>query len=116
MHETGLAQEIVNIVEEIARQHSPKQVIRITLNIGEMVAVVPDMLKFAFQAIVENTPLNNARLEVQIIPVTAVCNKCRKSFHISQFEFSCPYCSSVDLTVRSGDEFLIKELEFKECP
>ncbi len=116
MHETGLAQEIFNIVTDIAGQHAPKQVVRISLNVGEMVAVVPDMLEFAFRAIVEDTPLKNAKLDIHVIPLTAVCQSCRKSFDITQFEFSCPFCQSPDITVKTGNEFIIKELELSECP
>lgn len=111
MHEMAMAQEIINIVNNILSDHSGKILKKVCVKIGEMVVVVPESLDFSYDALIQNTPLQNSHLEIEIIQITAVCENCHKEFNISQFEFSCPYCHSQKIKVKSGNELYISELE-----
>ncbi len=110
MHELSLAQNIIAIVKEtLDRQPdvSPKTV---RVSIGEMVAVVPKLLHHAYDALIADTPLQGSKLDITIIPVTAICHSCRKTFGLDEYEFLCPNCQSSDIEVLTGDEFFIKDL------
>jgi len=111
MHEVGIANEIINIINGIMSEHPGKTVGKVKVIIGEMTAVVPDSLTFAYTALTENTELQQSQLDIEIIPVCAKCNICSKSFDIKEFEFKCPFCLSQDITVNNGNELYIKELE-----
>ena len=111
MHEMGMAQEIIRIVSSILEEHPGKQLKKVFVKIGEFAAVVPDSLKFSYQALIAETPLQGSELVIEIVPITAECQNCHKTFGISQFEFHCPYCQSTQINLKSGDELRISELE-----
>jgi hydrogenase nickel incorporation protein HypA/HybF len=111
MHELAMAQEIVSTVTEILKQHPGKVVRKVHLKVGELAAVVPDSLKFSYDSIIPNTPLQNSTLKIEIVPISAICNKCEKTFSIDEMDFCCPNCGSQDVNVQTGNELLISNLE-----
>jgi len=116
MHETALAQNIIDIAQETGRTHPEATIKTVRVIIGEMIAIVPELLHHAYDSLVSNTPLCQSKLDIKIIPVSAECMHCRRSFGVQEFEFSCPYCHSNRITVKSGNEFYIEELEVESCP
>jgi len=111
MHEFSLAQNIYDIVLETVRKENVDKVHSIKLEIGKLMAVVPESLLFCFEMISEGTPLEDTKLEIDEVPVKAHCQKCRKEFEVGEFLFICPHCESRDLTVISGKDMFIKSLE-----
>ena len=110
MHETAIAQDIISIVDETLASHPDATVKTVNVSIGEMVAVVPELLQHAYSSLTAETRLEGSILEITIIPITAICHSCEKSFGLDEFEFSCPFCKSVAIEVKTGDEFFINEL------
>jgi len=111
MHEMAMAQEIINIVNTTLSDHPGKIATKVCVKIGEMAAVVPESLEFSYNALIQKTNLQKSHLEIEIIPITASCEKCHQEFDISDFEFFCPYCHSQQIRIKSGDELYISELE-----
>lgn len=111
MHETGIAAEIINIINQTLQDRPTAAVRQVRVLIGELTAVLPESLNFAYRALTENTPLHNSRLDITIIPVQAQCRACHQSFAIQEFTFACPFCGGSDLEVISGNELYIKEIE-----
>ena len=116
MHELSIAQDIISIVTETLKTHPNNKVKIVRLNIGETIAVVPELLHHAYDAMIFDTPLQQSSLEIDIIPVTAVCSTCNHSFGLSEFEFACPVCFSNDIRIKSGNDFYVKEIEVESCP
>ncbi|MBN1561353.1 hydrogenase maturation nickel metallochaperone HypA [candidate division KSB1 bacterium] len=110
MHETAIAHDIIDIVEETlaSSRAGSLQIVRVT--IGEMVAVVPDLLQHAYDSLISGTRIDGSKLEITIIPISAICHSCQKTFGLDEFEFCCPACQSVHIEVKTGNEFYIKEL------
>jgi len=111
MHETGIATEIINIINETMRNRPAVVVRQVRVMIGELTAVLPESLVFAYHALTENTALQNSRLVITIIPVQAYCRTCNKPFTVQEFTFACPFCGQSDIDVTSGNELYIKEIE-----
>jgi hydrogenase nickel incorporation protein HypA/HybF len=61
MHELSLTHEIVCIVCEAARGHRIRNV---RLEIGAMSCVSPEAIEFCFQAVVQGTLAEGARLDI----------------------------------------------------
>ena len=83
----------------------------VSIKVGQLVAVVPDLLKFSYETIITGTPLQQSNLSIEIVPVSAYCKKCNQNFFIDEVEFYCPQCHSPELSLESGDELLISHLE-----
>ncbi len=115
MHEMSIAQSIVEIVEEtMAGQNGNGKLKEVVVEIGELVAVVPDSLEFCYQALVQDTPYTDSKIRIEILPLTGNCTDCNKQFHVENFMFNCPYCDSVTIEILSGqNELNIKYLEIE---
>jgi len=115
MHEMSIAHDIIAIVNETLKSHPDSRVKTVHLSVGEMVAVVPELLHHAYSAMTSETPLQNSALDIDIIPITAVCSSCQHKFGLDEFEFACPVCNSSDIRILTGNDFYIKELEVEPC-
>lgn len=113
MHETSIAQNIIAIVQETLKEQpaSASSVKTVRVVLGEMIAVVPELLHHAYDSLVSNTQLEQSRLEISIIPISAHCLSCDYTFGLKEFDFSCPGCHSSNIEVQTGNEFFIKEIE-----
>jgi len=107
MHELGIAQEIVAIVAEHARE---AKVTRVVLEIGRHAMILPDAIRFCFDLCSEGTVAEGAQLEIREIPGRARCRECGEEFALEQ-PFGLCDCGSADLQWLTGDEIKVKELE-----
>lgn len=111
MHEMSIAQNIVEIIEEITKEQNAQYVTRVVVEVGELVAVVPDSLQFCYQALTAGTALEQSQLIIREVPAQARCNECGRSFHSDSLFFVCPHCQSTRVEIVQGQELKIKELE-----
>jgi hydrogenase nickel incorporation protein HypA/HybF len=111
MHELSIAQNIVDIV----LQHLPEEtndVVRIVkIRVGVLSGIVSKSLDFCFSSIVADTPLRDARLDIEDIPVEARCLTCEHSFSNDDVSvYICPDCGSKDLHFLKGTELEVVEI------
>jgi len=111
MHEMSIAQSILNIVDEYMVKENGRNLMEVAVEVGELVAVVPDSLTFCYEALVEDTPYKESKLTIKIIPLTGTCTECNRLFKIDNFEFVCPNCNSSGIEVKGGQELRISHLE-----
>ncbi len=116
MHETAIAKDILGIVNETLGEHPPQQLKTVYVVVGEMIAVVPELLQHAYHSLIVDTSLQHSKLDITIIPISGLCETCRAAFSLQDFEFLCPFCQSDNISVKTGNEFYIKELEVEPCP
>lgn len=112
MHELSIAQSIVDIVRQHAPDGVPVRAVRVA--VGRMSGVVPESLEFCFSAVVGDTMLEGARLEIDRIPVRADCAQCGNVFVVEEAAFACPACGGSDLKLISGTELQVIEIEIAE--
>ena len=110
MHELGLLAEIVDKIEEVAKENNVTEIETLVLDVGEYSGVVPDYLEDCFPAVIEGTMLAKTKLKLNIIKGKAYCHDCGKTFMIAGHEQNCPYCNSQKCEVIEGGEFVIKEI------
>ncbi len=114
MHELSVAQSIVDIV----LQHLPKgdhvAVKSVGLRLGEMAGIVPDSLEFCFGAITQGTQLEGATLTIEHVPLRVHCNDCGADGTIEPTLFACPLCGGRSLTMLSGREMQVRDIEVEE--
>lgn len=113
MHEVSIAEEIKEIVIEKLKEQKAKKIKTINLEIGKMTSVVPEALLFAFEIISKNTPLENAKINIEMVEIKAKCKNCKKVFSLNDFEYLCPFCNKTNLEMISGRELIIKSIEME---
>jgi hydrogenase nickel incorporation protein HypA/HybF len=111
MHEMSLAQNIIEIVEQVMHTNRVRRVRLIRLEVGEFTAVVPDSLSFCFEVMTKDTPLEGAKLEMIPVPLTGRCGHCKEEFRIRDHNFICPHCASAAIETIAGKELLVREIE-----
>ena len=111
MHELSIAQSLLEIIEEEARPYNGARVTWIKLRIGTLSAVVPDALRFAFEAITRGGIAEGAVLEIEEVPLTIRCHQCEEEFTIDDPFMVCPRCEGGDVEMVSGRELEIRSME-----
>ncbi|MBV8096046.1 MAG: hydrogenase maturation nickel metallochaperone HypA [Acetobacteraceae bacterium] len=106
MHELSLA---CSIVDACAERAGEARVLRVTVEVGQLAAVLPDALRFCFDVCAQGTVLEGAELEILEIPGRAVCDECGRSIFLSSPYGVCE-CGGL-LRIVSGTELRTKEME-----
>jgi hydrogenase nickel incorporation protein HypA/HybF len=114
MHELAVAQRLLEIVEQEARPYGGARVTRIRLRIGRLSAVVPDALRFAFDAITRGGAVEGAALEIEEVPLMIRCHQCQEVFMAEDPFMICPQCEGLDVEMVSGRELEIRSMEIAD--
>jgi hydrogenase nickel incorporation protein HypA/HybF len=114
MHELSLAREILEIVRQNLPLENGGNIKSVRLRIGEMAGVVPESLEFCFEALAQGTSIEGAAFIMEKIPLIVRCATCGKESRIEQTFFVCPLCNSRDLSIVSGRELEVSEIEIED--
>jgi hydrogenase nickel incorporation protein HypA/HybF len=115
MHEMGIVQNIMEILEEQARMHNVSKIVRVGLEFGALTAVMPDAVRFAFELLSKDGPAEGASLDITIIPLKVRCLECGAEHVMDEYQPMCPSCDSASLTFIEGrDEMRIAFMEVED--
>ena len=107
MHELGIAQEIVAIALESAGSRTVRHIV---VAIGRFTAVLPDAIRFCFDACTEGTSAAGASLEIIEVPGRGRCRACAAE-HTLDFPFGICGCGHTDFEWLAGDELQVRSVE-----
>jgi hydrogenase nickel incorporation protein HypA/HybF len=107
----GLMQSALDIVLRETAMQGASRVHRITLRIGQLAGVEPDALRFAFDAVVDGTSAEEAKLAIEEVPIVCYCETCCEEFRPVSMIFACSRCNRVSKDVRHGLELEVASLE-----
>lgn len=110
MHEIGVVIEVVSAVESFAKANGVTKIEKLVLQIGELSSMIPKYVEDCYPAAIGGTMLENAELEIEVMPGNGICKSCNAVFNLIQNKSKCPKCGSGDWDLLSGKEFLIKEI------
>lgn len=116
MHELSVAQGILDLVRRHVPAGRTNQVRRVELRLGRMAGVIPESLSFCFEALVTGSPLSQARLAIERVPVRGTCRECAAAFEIPEPVFLCPVCGGGRVSLTSGDEMQLVQIELADGP
>jgi hydrogenase nickel incorporation protein HypA/HybF len=115
MHELSIAQNILEIVEQHLPPGNGYAVKSVKLKLGELAGVVQDSLEFCFCAIIPGTRVAGATLDIERIPLRARCEQCYTVFAVEENDFSCSACGGSAVSVVSGRELQVTEIEIDDA-
>ena len=108
MHELAIAQAIADTVVSRAEHHD---VVRVDVRIGHFRQVVPDSLQFSWELLTADTDLAGCELVVDHVPAVITCEVCGQQTTLDAPILLCASCESSDVTLVSGQEFLVTSIE-----
>jgi len=111
MHELSVCQALLDQVRKTAYTHNAGSVGLITVRIGPLSGVEPNLLEQAF-SIARNGPMTaSATLVIETMPVSIRCRDCGNENEVRPNRLLCSQCASYRVDLTSGDELLLARVE-----
>ncbi len=116
MHETGIAAEIYAISRRAADANAGGRLVSVKVIVGELSAVEPDLLAFAWEAVTSGGADAASRLDVVWSPARQTCAGCGEIAERAQGTWLrlCPRCGGA-LRIEGGDELDVRDVTFEEA-
>ena len=111
MHELGLCDALLRMVDGIVAEEKLTAVHKITLEIGELSGVVPRFMTDCWTAVADGTCYAQTALVIETVPGAARCEDCGVEFRVNPDDLRCPVCHGSRLTPISGKDMTLKEIE-----
>ena len=111
MHELGIVFHIMDALEEVAKENGLTSIRRVTVELGEVSAVVADYLVDCWNwAVKKRDFLNGCTMEVEILPAVTHCEACGRDYGTVAHGRRGPHCGSEQTYLLTGSEITIKEI------
>jgi len=114
MHEMALAESMLEIVEQTARDTGAGCVTLVRIEIGALSHVEPEALRFCFDVVTRSSLADGARLDIRTTPGEAWCMPCGTTVPLPRLGDACPHCGSYQLAVSKGEAMRVLEIEVGE--
>jgi len=108
MHELSLTQTILDMVLKHAEE---RQIKHVNLLIGEFSDEREDAIRFYWDDLVKDTPIQNAELCFRQVDAEMQCLVCETIFHPEEETTVCPKCRSYRLKLLSGDDVRLESID-----
>jgi hydrogenase nickel incorporation protein HypA/HybF len=114
VHELSIATEIYRLCRARIPEPGPARLERVSVLIGELSAVEPDLLRFAWEALTSDGPDAGAVIEVEWRPARQVCDACAAEAGRARGEWNtvCPRCGR-PLRIEGGQELDVIRFSFR---
>lgn len=111
MHELGIVFHVLDSLEEVAKDNNLTKIQNVTLEIGEVSAVIPHYLSDCWNWSVKKRPLfHDCTLCIETLPAVTWCDDCKKEYETVTYGRICPYCKSERTWLLKGNEMNIKDI------
>ncbi len=113
MHEFSIVQSLLDLCEDNAKKNGAKKVLKVSIKVGKLSGVEPELLKTAFETFKLDTICDEALLEMSVQDVVIECRNCNQKSTLMNLEGCCPNCESEDISIIDGNEMYLMSLEME---
>ncbi len=111
MHELSVCLSLMQQVEQIASERNATRVTRITLHVGPLSGVEPDLLRHAYPLATAGTVAADAELVIETSDVVVRCSQCESETTVAANRLLCGSCGDFRTRVIAGDELTLMRVE-----
>ncbi len=111
MHELSVCIALIEQVEAIAREHGASTVSSLTVEIGPLSGVEPELLRNAWPLAAAGSVAEYAELLLETPAIVVKCSECGRESEARANRLLCGACGDYRTNVVSGDEMILKRLE-----
>jgi hydrogenase nickel incorporation protein HypA/HybF len=111
MHEYSIVQALVDRVDAETKAHGATSVQRVSITIGELSGVDPDLFTTAYNTFRERTICEDAELYLTIVPALWMCERCGQRIARGAV-LRCDICGS-PARLAEGDEITLDRIEME---
>ena len=113
MHELSIAMSLIDLASAEGERHGGR-VTAVYIRVGRLSGVVADALRGSWEMARIETPLAQARLEIEEVPVVVYCPNCDREVALPTEQlFHCTGCGEPTPDVRRGRELELNALEIE---
>ncbi len=113
MHELSVMQALLHEIETVAAAHRATAVRRVTVQIGPLSGVDSGSLRSVFEASRGRELIARADLLFEPTVVTVYCRKCGEKSAATHNRLLCARCGGYQTTLLTGDELVLRRVEFE---
>ncbi len=114
MHELGIAQNIIEIVQDQTKNFSNRKIKNVFVKVGKLTNVLNDSLLFGYDALIIGTNLEGSKLSIETVSAKIRCESCGSESMIDGLAFYCERCQSTSVKLISGMELTVSEIEIED--
>jgi hydrogenase nickel incorporation protein HypA/HybF len=114
MHELAVCRSLLSEVERVASAHGATVVTGLSVVVGPLSGVEAPLLSRAFAVARIGTMAEAAELRFESSPVVVWCAACEIESVVKPNALSCQNCGGWRVSVKSGDELLLKRVELAD--
>ena len=111
MHELSVCLSLLQQVETIAAERNATRVTAITLSIGPLSGVEPELLENAYPLAAAGTVAEEAQLIVETADIVVRCSQCDSETTVTPNKLLCGSCGDFRTQLVSGDELTLMRVE-----
>lgn len=121
MHEFSIATSIVESVLEFVESKKPGKVTEVRLAVGELTCVEQEQLRFCYESIVKETPIEESVLTIEEVPAAVRCPNCAYQGPPKYWDdalyrtpiptLQCPECGKA-VEAESGNDCSIRSIKY----
>ena len=111
MHELSIMDSALTLALDEAQKAGATRVHLVRLRIGALSGVVPEALRFAFDALAPGTAAEGGQLAIEQVPARFWCAACAREFQPDSLYAECPDCHQPSGELRAGREMEVASLE-----
>jgi hydrogenase nickel incorporation protein HypA/HybF len=113
MHELSVCHGLIAEVQRVAREQHAQRVVSITVRIGPLSGVEPQLLQSAYPLASAGTIAANATLIVECSTIRVCCLECGAQSQAQATRLLCARCGHWRVQLLSGDELLLASVELE---
>ena len=111
MHELSVCQALLDEVARIASSHEARTVERISIEVGRLSGVEPELLARAFEIARVGTCAAQAKLSITLLDIQVRCGDCGAASPAQPNRLLCAACGGYHTRVVEGDELRLRTVE-----
>lgn len=113
MHELSVCQALLDQVVEIAAEHGGVRVSCITIRVGPLSGIEPQLLSRAFEVVCSGSIAAGTELNIEPEAVRIYCPACDRENPAAVNQLRCRQCSHVPVQLISGDALTLVSLSIE---
>jgi hydrogenase nickel incorporation protein HypA/HybF len=113
MHELAICQALLDQVQVVSTEHANADVSRITLCVGPLSGVVPELFERAFYLARAGGPAAHAELVIESTAVRVRCRSCGAESQATPARLVCAACGDYHTDLLDGDQLVLKRIELQ---
>jgi Zn finger protein HypA/HybF involved in hydrogenase expression len=112
MHETVFLNEVFTILRQKSDKATDAARVTVNARLSPFSHVSAESLQESFKGL-RGENFRNVSLKILPLELPLECKNCKRSANISKKIFNCPFCGSMNVSIKMDKEFFVESIEIE---